>query len=195
MTRYELYPAYMQLGYTTYDGNHIATIPTTALVMVGDTYELFLSESETISGQDAAEDYATNVIAKFIGTGASINFWTLFNVPVAGETGVPVASGSLDINGVLSTVPPMPGYQASLSFRTSLFHNVRFNILGAAGDGTIYKKKAISALSSGQSTVVAWLLSSSNRWIRGRDGGYVGTFLSLSTNVNNAIEKRAKRFQ
>ena len=193
MTTHDLAPAFLEILYTGASGSHRVQVPTLVptLIPASDPPAYEFSTGGGIDVEDAAQAYGA-ALATLLSDFSHINSFTMYTKEV-GEPPIPIQSGYLDIAG--SAGAPLGGMQAqqlTFSFRTAAAGRFKSVVLDSIrqGIGTI---RAFGSLSPAESNFVSFIVEDSE-WIVGRDGSRPTTFLSVSWQRNNALEKRVKRF-
>lgn len=193
MTIHDLSPAFLEILYTGASGSHRVQIPTLVptVIPASDPVAYQFDTAGGIDVEDAAQAYGAS-LATMLSDFSHINSFTMYTKEV-GEAPVPIQSGYLDIAG--SAGAPLAGMQAqqlTFSFRTAAAGRFKSVVLDSIrqGIGTI---RAFGSLSPAESGHVSFVIEDA-QWILGRDGSHPSTFLSVSWQRNNALEKRVKRF-
>jgi hypothetical protein len=191
LTEYGDGPTFIQIDYTSAYAPHSMRLHATEWNPVPITGGMGSFTNWNGTPRDAEEmidDFLLD-LKELMNPYSTITLATIFTKPTESAPSIPVASKSLAIVGTNALTTHDKAIQSTVNMRTTLFHPVKLVSLDVPHDGTNFDKQNISTAGTSYVAVYNELRGDDNAWC-GKDGAQIGSLISITWNINQALRKQ-----
>jgi hypothetical protein len=185
-------PYFMKLHYTAADRQHVLNFNVIATGTAGDpeTYNLY-NFTETPGSPATMIGLLVAVLKPAFHSSGGFNSWELLHKATP-EARPEWCAGGVISNGAGTCVGlTSVGVQASYSFHTRGGSRLRVQLMETAHEYNLIRQYGDLEGQSYDKALVDWLLGEDNFMV-GRDGTFPGGFISLSTKLNDVLQKKIR---
>ncbi len=185
----DIFPAFVKINYHSSFAPHTMTIPTLAWINSGGgggAGEFDTHAGGTVDADSMINDLVDELVALYPVT-CTFDNYVIFSVPSLGARGNPVASKPLGTVGTNASTTWSKAVQVTMNWRTDAFNLFKLVSLDCISGGSFDK---VNSISGGFLAAIDALVTSSVQGWAGRDNGQPSTFVSQTTDLNDALRRR-----
>lgn len=183
-----LFPAYVQIGYTSPYATHLMTLCMREIASsgLGDAGVV-----ETWSGGSIAVNVMVenmiDVLAAYVPATITWNDYTVFRIPVFGADPQPIFTTTYsEIGTAVGITGQDKAVQVTLGFRTEAFGQARIVVLDRPSNGFFGSNQVTGGVNA---AVISEFTSSANAWA-GRDGYRPAAYTNTSISLNKRLRRK-----